>query len=151
METQTKQSIVFAYWKDGQLMGFRADTFGTIHKHPKIYTYSEEQVQIVLDNTKYSCNSAGTAFMKMLADKGAQVINGNTGEEVEDDFLVSHVSKTEKQLIEWGDFELRVHPFIDMEDSYMYPELWKVDAEINNLKDAIGIHKFKVLKDGNQN
>lgn len=143
-----EQAIVFAYWVNEKLMGFRADTWGTISMtHPKIYHYSEEQVTIVLNNTKNSLSNVGAGLMKFLFKDGAKALN-MSGEEIIDGGkqAIDIVSGTEHQLREWNEFELRVHPFIDYEEGYTYPERWKVDVEINNLKDAIEIHKFKLAE-----
>lgn len=54
-----KQAIVFAFYKNDQLLGYRLDTVGSIgFENPKIYHYSTEQVQTVLDNIQY--NITGT-------------------------------------------------------------------------------------------
>lgn len=57
------KSIVFAYWVNGELKGFRADTFGTILKYPKIYGYSKDQIEVVLNSTRDMLNGSGTAFL----------------------------------------------------------------------------------------
>ncbi len=137
-----KKSIVFAYWKDNQLLGFRQDTFNTIGESPKIYTYSKEQVETVLNNVKGGCNKAGTSFMKTLFNQENVVCN-----QKEDAF--SLVSSTEKKFREWGEFEVRVHPFLDRDENYNYPEKWKMDVEIKNLQDAIEVHKFKIMENEN--
>lgn len=52
-------SIVFAFYKNDRLIGYRLDTIGTIGlEYPKIYTYSKEQVEIVLKNINHNVLSA---------------------------------------------------------------------------------------------
>lgn len=133
---EEKLPIVFAYWKDDELMGFRADTFGTISMNqPKIYSYSEAQVATVLKNTRDTISNAGSHFMKVLEK------NGFVGNE-----HVAHSLSTEDTLRSWGKFELRVHPFIDRETAY--DELL-LKVAIDNLKAPIEIHKFQVLANEN--
>jgi len=146
-----KQAIVFAYWVNNEFMGFRADTFGTISKeHPKIYGYSENQVKIITDNVKSELSRAGTGFIKKLAEKGASFQN-QEGDNFESNSIVEHVSKNEQQLREWGKdgFEIRVHPFLEKDEEGGYPEKWKMDIEINNLKDPLEIYKFKLAENEN--
>lgn len=128
--------IVFAYWKDDKLMGFRADTFGTISmEYPKIYSYSREQVDTVINNTRHTISNTDSHFMKFLEKKG---FVGNEH--------VAHTLTTEDTLRSWGKFELRVHPFIDR-NSASDDILRKV--AIDNLKAPIEIHKFQVLDNEN--
>lgn len=61
-----KQAIAFAFYKNGELMGYRQDTVGTIGMHPKIYTYSKEQVDIVLSNVNSNIKNPD-GFGKALA------------------------------------------------------------------------------------
>lgn len=145
MEELKKQPIVFAFWKNNKLQGFRADTFNTITQDfAKIYHYSPRQVQVVLDNVKSGCNNVGTRLMKRLTGiEGIEFANGDSND------AVDHLSATEKKMREWGEFEVRVHPFIGLEEGYTYPEKWKIQAEIANLQDAIEVHKFKVVENEN--
>lgn len=155
-----KQPIVFAYWVNNQLMGFRADTFGTISTNlPKIYHYSKEQVNTVIDNTNYLVLNLGGSGLIDSINKNTTVI-GREGGEVKKDFIRERLSQNELLIRSWGDFELRVHPFIDYEwhDHEVggeiikypsYPEKWKVEAEIKSLRDAIEVHKFKTLDNEN--
>lgn len=124
--------IVFAYWKDNKFKGFRVDTFNTIGEYPKIYGYSPSQVETVISNIKDGCNNVGTKLGKVL-----------TG--TSDNDLVQHLSTTEKTFRNWQEFEVRVHPFIGREEDFSYPEKWKLDAEISNLKPAIETYKIKIL------
>jgi len=142
---ELKQPIVFAFLKDNKLQVFRADTFNTITQDfAKIYHYSPSQVEIVLNNVRNGCNNMGTNLMKFLAGKeNIQFANGDKND------AIDHLSATEKKMRRWGEFEVRVHPFIGYEEDYTYPEKWKIQAEIANLQDAIEIHKFKVIDNEN--
>ena len=63
----SKQSIVFAFYKNGKLVGYRQDTIGSIGmEYPKIYsTYSKEQVETVLKNIEHNVKDS-TGFGKAL-------------------------------------------------------------------------------------
>lgn len=139
------QSIVFAFWVKDELKGFRADTFNTITKDwAKIYTYSPNQVRIVLDGVKSACNRDGTQFMKKLMNL-ENVYFANADPNV----AVDQISESENELRGWGEFEVRVHPFLDRDETGSYPEKWKIQAAIASLEDAIEVHKFKVVDNEN--
>jgi hypothetical protein len=142
---ENKQYIVFAYWVNGELKGFRADTFNTITQDwAKIYKYSREQVDTVLNNVKSGCNRSGTAFMKTLTGSDKFMFaNADPND------ALDQITQTENTLREWGEFEIRVHPFLPLENEWDYPENWKIKAEIANLKEAIEVHKFKILEHEN--
>jgi hypothetical protein len=129
MEQENRLPIVFAYWKGEELMGFRADTFGTISMtHPKIYSFSQEQVETVINNTRSSLNWSGSNFMKLLESKGYN-----------DQPIFEHTSNTERTLRSWKEFEVRVHPFIESTSDEI---LMKV--AIDNLKAPIQCFKFVI-------
>lgn len=146
---ENNKPIVFGYWLNGELMGFRADTFGSISKDtPKIYYYSEDQVETVVSNTKDMLNKAGTSLFKMLAAKNTIMLSLNGGE-VSKDSLVEEIESTEDTVRKWGTFVLKVHPFIDYEEGFHYPERWKVEAEIKSLQEAIEVYTFTTLTNEN--
>lgn len=64
--------IAFAYYKDGKLIGYRADTAGTISKtSPKIYHYSKKQVETVLENIEYNVKNSkgiGDALLEVYGE-----------------------------------------------------------------------------------
>lgn len=145
-----EQPIVFAYYVNGELMGFRADSFGSLSmKRPKIYHYTENQVNIIKDNTKHELSKGGTSLMKFLFEKKSFTPMNMEGEILESSSIVSQVEKMEDEKRNWGEFELRIIPFIGYEVDWEYPEQWKIDAEIANLKEPLEIHKFTTLKDEN--
>jgi hypothetical protein len=142
---ENKQSIVFAFWVNGTLKGFRQDTFNTIGMDwAKIYTYSPSQVETVLDGIKSGLNKTGTSLMKFLMGNEKYHF-ANT----EADQVLEQMSSTEDEMRSWGEFEVRVHPFIDREEDYTYPEKWKIQAEINNLREAIETYRFKIIENEN--
>lgn len=142
-----EQPIVFAYYVNGELMGFRADSFGSLSlKRPKIYHYTESQVDVIKNNTKNELSKSGTSFMKYLFEKNDKFTPMNmNGDTLEKSSIVSQIEKTEDEKREWGEFELRIIPFIGYEQDWEYPEQWKIDAEIANLKSPLEVHKFTTL------
>lgn len=67
-----EQYIAFAHYKGDQLLGYRADTFGTLHMtEPKLYVYSKEQVEIVLKGVRYSLGERKETLGSVLAKIGA--------------------------------------------------------------------------------
>jgi hypothetical protein len=126
--------IVFAYWKDDTLMGFRADTFGTISMtQPKIYNYSPEQIETVMTNTRGTLNMQDSDLMKMIEEKGYS-----------NQPLFAFARKTENTLRSWKTFELRVHPFIQPN----YDEIL-LKVAIDNLKPAIESRTFSIVNNEN--
>ena len=145
-DLENRVPVVFAYWHQGELKGFRADTFGNISKNrPKIYGYSPEQVQTVLDNTRDTINYANSKFFESLYK------HGYSDQEFHTDVMTT-VNETEDSLRNWGSFELRIHPFIDYDFSdewFNYPEQYLVDIEIKNLRPAVEIHRFSIIQNEN--
>lgn len=134
METE----IVFAFYKEGNFQGFRADTFNTISKtYAKPYLYSKGQVETVLKNVKNGMNRNGTSFLEILMDK--------YGVEQE---AVEHVIKSESQMRDWKDFEVRVLPVKvnDLED--LLEEEWKLNVWLSKVE-PIEVHKFKLIENEN--
>lgn len=62
-----KQPIVFAFYRNGRLVGYRQDTIGSIGmEYPKIYSaYSKEQVETVLKNIEHNVKNP-SGFGKAL-------------------------------------------------------------------------------------
>jgi hypothetical protein len=139
------QSIVFAFWVNSELKGFRADTFNTITQdRAKIYTYTPQQVKIVLDGVRSACNRDGTRFMKKLMNiSNVNFVNADPND------AVDQISSSENTLREWREFEVRVHPFLDKDETGSYPERWKIQAAIASLEDAIEVHKFMIVDNEN--
>lgn len=95
-----EKSCVFALYRNGEFQGFRQDTFGTIGKDwGKIYGYSKEQVEIVIQGTEYNLKG-NTGLGKVLKKLGA------------DPDLMDEISKKEEETFEKNykdaSFELRV-------------------------------------------
>ncbi len=56
---EEKQAIAFAFYRNGELLGYRADTVGTISKKfVKIYHYSPEQVETCLTNIRHNVKNS---------------------------------------------------------------------------------------------
>lgn len=69
------KSIVFAHYKNGELLGYRADTLGTlVRDFPKIYPYSKEQVDIVLRGIHSTLGEKKPGLGELLEKMGAVVI-----------------------------------------------------------------------------
>ena len=150
MEDKNRKPIVFAYWCNNEFQGFRADTFNTISKkYAKVYSFSREQVDIVLENIKSGCNKVGKSFAQAIKDKDIPVMNME-GQALED-VLLNHLSKTEDTFREWGEFEIRVIPInCSVEEMYeIFQEEWKISQFISNLPPALEIHKFKIMESEN--
>lgn len=45
-----KPTVAFAFYRNGKLLGYRQDTFGSIGDRPKLYSYDREQVEVVIRN-----------------------------------------------------------------------------------------------------
>lgn len=149
---EPKQPIVFAFYKDGELKGFRADTFGTLSmKYPKIYMYSKHQVEIVLSNVRAACNKVGSSFLAKIFEIGTVAVNSE-GDAFETN-AVDHVSRSEQQLRDWNEFEVRVIPFISPEEFYSYSmgsgEEWKKNKVLSELDAPIETHKFRIVENEN--
>jgi hypothetical protein len=136
MRFQYTNPIVFAFWKDDELLGFRADTFGTISMtQPKVYNYSPQQVETVMDNIKGSLNMRDSAAMKRIEEMGY----------VDEVLAISDfVLNSERTMRAWNQFEVRVHPFIEpIEDEVL------MKIAIENLKAPIEIRKFTISNNEN--
>ena len=151
MKLKYKNPVVFAFWKDGELIGFRAGTMGHISEtHPKIYEYSKEQVDIVMNNVKSSLNRSWSKFIDALSKKGnVSISTRSPHQEIDADKMGDHIKKTEDKVRSLGTFEVRVHPFIGYGEDFTYPEPWELEEEIANLKPAIEVKKFVTIQNEN--
>lgn len=149
---EDKQQVVFATYKDNKLIGYRADTMGTLSlKYPKIYTYSESQVKTVLDNVKSECNYSGSKFLKQLFGMSTNVMTISS-EPVNTETVLDRVAKQEEDLRALGEFEVRVIPFnTPIEEWYEIDstEEWKKEKILSNLPEAIEVHSFKIIENEN--
>jgi hypothetical protein len=148
-----KQQVIFATYKDGELQGFRADSFGTLSKdYPKIYGYTPEQVQVVLDNVKSELNRAGSTFFKVLSGKNTVAISTQSGEEIAMDSVIDRVAKQEDKLRQLGEFEVRVIPFTEDRTSWYglgEGDEWKRKQILDNLPEPLEVHKFRTVDNEN--
>jgi len=74
------QSIVFAFYKGNKLIGYRLDTMGSIGVDgPKIYTYSQSQIETVLKNIEHNVKESsgfGKALgIEMLSERENEIHN----------------------------------------------------------------------------
>jgi len=141
------KKCVFATFVNGELKGFRADTFGTLSlKHPKIYGYSPSQVETIKKNVKLELNKAGTSFMKtLLGIKGATPMNAEE-QLLDGGAIIEQVEKAEDERRSWGEIELRVYEIPFGYDEY---EEWKMEAFNNNLPEPLETHKFTTIENEN--
>lgn len=47
---ETPKSIAFAYFVNGEFVGWYADTFGSVRDCPKLYRYKEKQLEVIRNN-----------------------------------------------------------------------------------------------------
>lgn len=67
-----EQYVAFGHYKNGELLGWRADTFGTLSMtEPKLYVYSKEQVETVLKNIRYTLGEKKMTLGSVLSKIGA--------------------------------------------------------------------------------
>jgi len=107
-----KQSIVFAHYKNNELLGFRSDTFGTLTMdQPKIYTYSKNQVETVINNINYTLGEKKQSLGALLQQKNIPTI-GMDGNDI-GSILEEAEEKIYQQGQDAGAFEVRVVKCID--------------------------------------
>jgi hypothetical protein len=94
-----KQYVAFAHYKNGKLLGYRADTFGSIRDRPKIYGYSPEQVEICLRWINSAMKQGGTKLGELLLEKTGNPIAA---------LLVKGEKEIHEQLMDAETFEVRV-------------------------------------------
>ena len=146
---EDRQPIIFGYYSEGKLLGFRADSWGSLSlTKPKIYHYSEEQVQTILTNVRDEMNGSSSKFFEKLAQMNIP-IQDMSGNQYERDSILEEVKKQEKEKKEYKDFEIHVIPFIGYTETWEYPEKWKVEAELSSLKEPLEIHKFTTIENQN--
>jgi hypothetical protein len=116
-----EKSVCFAYFGDNKFVGWYSDTFGTVTKNsPKVYQYSEKQVEIVAKNFRYN--------MSKLAEKSELAVRtGQVGLSP----LDNGINSTRKGLGQYENVELRVvdcpyyegeNPNYDKEKAKRYKE-----------------------------
>jgi len=106
-QNNMNQSIVFAHYKNNELLGYIADTFGTLLKDAaKIYTYSPEQVETVLKNINYTLGEKKENLGEVLTKQGIEAVDmqGNSL----NSFITQREEEIYKQGQDAGAFEVRV-------------------------------------------
>jgi hypothetical protein len=137
---ETKQSIVFAFYKDGKLKGFRQDTMGSVGAHAKIYSYSEDQVRTVLTNIFHNIEEIQKTTEEKVKEIAESVEDGNQMVVA----LKSIFAKSSNQLKDFGEFEVRVLPCPSKIDVFTYPDEAMLEWLSAPLPEPIEVHKFKV-------
>jgi hypothetical protein len=140
METPDKKNVVFGYFVNDKLQGYRSDSFGHISKEfPKIYTYSPEQMEIIKNNVKEELSHSGSEFLDLLFGK--------------DEEITQELKASEDQKREWGEFEIRVLEFpISREEWYDMctpGEEYKRKGVLDNLGEVLEIFRFKTVEQEN--
>jgi hypothetical protein len=97
------QAIAFAFYKHGKLIGYRQDTVGTIGDIPKIYHYSEGQVDTVLKNIDFDVREGGT-FGKALMNCNPEVAQLIATREDEVHQLLQDKRAFEVRVVECPDY-----------------------------------------------
>lgn len=137
---EVKQPIVFAFYKDNKLKGFRQDTVGTVGLSAKIYSYSEDQVKTVLNNVFNNIEEVHKTTEQKFEDIANEAASGNQ--------ILATVSsifrKTSNKLVEFGEFEVRVLPCPPKKSVFENDDEAFIDWLQKPLPDPIEIHTFKV-------
>ena len=107
MTTEKRNCICFAYFGDGKFLGWYSDTFGTITKdNPKIYGYSEKQLEIIRKNFSQKVKASkdgGDDFLGAVA----RALTGRVAEKATSIMTVRSLAG-KAQLSEYQNIELRV-------------------------------------------
>lgn len=111
--------IVFGFYKDGGLIGYRQDTMGTIGKHAKLYSsHTKSQVDTVLENITYNLKSPTSGLGSWIKERNPKMgaIFNNS---------MRQVNKT---LTDAKAFEVRVlkAPAYEYTDQYLNEKLVKI-------------------------
>ena len=72
------KAIAFAFYKNNEFIGYRLDTVGSVRKEaPKIYTYSQSQVETVIKNITHNVtNPSGFGnILKQIAGEDSYEAN----------------------------------------------------------------------------
>jgi len=144
-----KQPIIFGYFANDELLGWRADSWGNLtFKNPKIYHYSENQIKTIIDNVRSEINGSSSKFFEQLSKMNIPIqdINGN---QYDSNSILEEVKKQESIKKEYKDFEVRIFEFVPYEEGYVYPESWKIEAKLKNLDEPLEIHKFTTIENQN--
>lgn len=100
-----RKSICFAYFADGQFIGWYVDSLGTIRKTgPKIYGYTPEQVETIRTNFNYK-------IKKLKEASNLATVTNNPGLALLDNSL----NNDKENLSQYQEIELRIVecPFYD--------------------------------------
>ncbi len=140
MDIPDKKNVIFGYFNENKLVGYRCDSFGhTSLDFPKIYTYSPEQVEVIKDNVMNELSHSGSAFLNMLFG--------------EEDEITQDLKQSEDEKREWGEFELKVINFPisreEWQEMCIPGEEYKRIAILADLNDVIETFKYKTILNEN--
>ncbi len=133
--------MAFGYYdKEGKLIGWYADSFGSIRKHPKIYGFSERQIDVIVDNTNYRVKRIQEGKQCPVAE-GISTVNVVAGA-----LMFKGLNADDKILSDLGEFELRTHksPISNASNGWHYPSQEEMDEWLANLPEAERVIRFKI-------
>lgn len=77
-----RQTVCFAYYGDGKFIGWYADSFGSIRDNsPKLYGYSESQVNIIATNLKYKLSKLKQESDFAKSDSRLKILDNSLDED----------------------------------------------------------------------
>ncbi len=133
-------TIAFAHYRNGEFLGFRADSFGSLTKKwAKLYTYTQHQVDIVLGGVAPLNDSQPFDFGEKLRELGA---DPNICKEITDREVTNH-----DQSLTTKAFEIRVIKVTDPElASGKYPtrDVMEEWAKHVNDYEVMEVHDFTI-------
>jgi hypothetical protein len=103
MKAAKGQAIAFAFYKHGKLIGYRQDTVGTIGDIPKIYHYTEGQIDTVLKNIDFDVREGGV-FGKAMMHLNPTVAQVVADREAEVHQLLQDKKVFEVRVVECPDY-----------------------------------------------
>jgi hypothetical protein len=133
--------MAFGYYTlDGKLVGWYADTFGSIRDNPKIYGYSDRQMEVVLGNTK----SKVKRIREEVANPAVEVISSMNA--VGGAMLKIGVDANEKILKDLGKFEMKVFkaPISNESNGWKYPTTEEMNEWKANLGEPFYVIRFEI-------
>lgn len=126
-DKRERQAVVFAFYKDDKLIGYRQDTLGTIGDQPKIYNSSRSQIETVLRNITNNIIKL-PQLGSFLGVKAIEDAENKIHEMLQDEkaFEVRVVESPDYEVDDEGHVILGSYPFGAIEEWKQYPETHKV-------------------------
>lgn len=138
---EKQDCIAFGYYdKEGKLIGFYADAFGSIRKHPKIYGFSESQIDVIINNVNNKIKRLQAGKQSPAIDAIASV-NSTTAA-----LMGAGMNADDKKLTDMREFELRIHKSLisNATNGWYYPSEEEMEEWLANLPEAFRTYKFKI-------